>query len=76
MNKFLIALYKIFFVGLLVQFFAQTFVTFGLGIEIDYLWLWKEVVIGVIAILALVGVVWRGRRRQIIITPTIAWWTV
>lgn len=76
MNKFLITVYKIFFVGLLVQFFAQTFITFGLGVDLEYIWLWKEVVIAVIAIVALIGIVWRGRRRQIIITPTIAWRTI
>jgi len=37
--------FMIFFVGLLLQFVMQTFVTFELGIEIPWLWLRKEVLV-------------------------------
>lgn len=57
MERFLITIYKIFFIGLLVQFFAQTFVTFGLGFDIPYLWLWKEAVIGVLIVVGIGGIV-------------------
>ncbi len=73
MERFLITIYKIFFIGLLVQFFAQTFVTFGLGFDIPYLWLWKEAVIGVLIVVGIGGIVRHWRRRQIFITPTVGW---
>ena len=35
-------LIKIFLVWILLQFFLQTLITFGLGINIEIIWLWKE----------------------------------
>lgn len=60
-------LYKIFFIGLLLQFFIQTRVTFWLGIQYEwmtYVWLWKEWVIALLGVLALVGIIrtkWRKK---------------
>ena len=65
--KTLERLIKIFFIGLLVQFFLQTLVTYKLGLEWwvrTYIWLWKE-----IFILVFIIFVWAG-----IITRIKQWW--
>lgn len=44
---------QIFCVGLMVHFLLHTFVTFGLWIDAGAIWAWKEVWIGMMAVLAL-----------------------
>jgi len=46
--KRLVIVSKIFFIGLLLQFFLQTFVTFKLGFDWTFwkmIWMWKEIVL-------------------------------
>lgn len=78
-KKTIIIFYKIFFIGLIVQFFLQTFVTYKLGLQQDrmqYIRLWKEGIIALLAILTLWWIIWKNKRKQLIITPTIGRWTV
>ncbi|MCF7834869.1 O-antigen ligase family protein [Candidatus Gracilibacteria bacterium] len=45
-RKTLILLFKIFFIGLILQFFLQTFITFELGLDGGFwkvIWSWKEI---------------------------------
>jgi len=47
-RKIILIVFKVFFVGLILQFFLQTFVTFGLGwnnIFWKVVWAWKEILI-------------------------------
>lgn len=47
-QRIIFSLYKIFIVWLVLQFFLQTFVTHALELSVpwlDYIWLWKEVVV-------------------------------
>lgn len=55
MTKHIPLLYKIFFIGLLLQFFAFNIVTFARGIDggwTTYLWLWKEILIAVLILIS------------------------
>lgn len=57
MKKFVLLLIKIFAIWLLVQFFLHTFFTFKLWFEWSFwsiFWLWKEILIVIFAVIALV----------------------
>lgn len=67
LQHILLVLYKIFFIGLLVQFFAHTRVTFGLGIDpswMEYVWLWKEWVIVLLWLITLWAIIFKRRWKQ------------
>jgi hypothetical protein len=47
-KNILVIIAKIFFLGLILQFFLQTFVTFSLGFEgtiWSVIWMWKEIIV-------------------------------
>ena len=69
-------LYKIFFVGLLLQFFAFNIVTFSLGLDwelMQYVWLWKELLILWLILLTVSLILIRWEWRQIAATREIVW---
>ena len=73
-TKIITTLYKVFFVGLLLQFFLQTFVTHQLGLDAEwmkYVWLRKEWVIAILWILALGHIIRNRTWKQIIASPTL-----
>ena len=57
---------KIFFIGLLLQFFLQTFVTYKLGLDSTirkFIWMWKEIII--IGLLGFLGwYLWKYRNFE------------
>ncbi len=60
----LIVLYKIFFVGLLLQFFLFNVMTYGLDLWLpNRVWLWKEGIIGVLLIGSLIRTCFHKGRR-------------
>lgn len=70
-SRFLVLLYKLFFVGLALQFFLQTFVTFTLAFtppRMEYVRLRKEGIIGLLAIFVALDTVF-SRRRKSLVTP-------
>ncbi len=69
-------LYKIFFVGLLLQFFAFNIVTFSLGLDwelMQFVWLWKELLILWLILLTVSMILIRWEWRQIAATREILW---
>lgn len=66
-QNLIINLSKIFFVGLLLQFFAHTWVTHWLWISyewMNYVWLRKEWMIAVLWILVLIWIIWSKWRKK------------
>jgi len=67
LKQVLIVLYKIFFIGLLLQFFAHTLVTFAWWFDaprMEYVWLWKEWVIGLLWVITLCTILFKRRWKQ------------
>ena len=78
LKKIFISLYKVFFVGLLLQFLLQTFVMFKLGIDapwMKYVWLWKEGIIALLLLLSFIGIVREKKWKQIFSNTPIGRWT-
>lgn len=64
MQKILIFLYKLFFIGLLLQFFLHTRVTFSWWVNarwMEYVRLWKEWVIGLLGLLTVWAILYQRR---------------
>lgn len=76
MQKYLVWTYKIFFIWLLLQFFLQTFVTYGIWFEVESIWLWKEWVIAILLLVSLVGIVMRRNWKQIWQSKALLFWTL
>lgn len=79
LKKTVLLLYKIFFIGLMLQFIIQTFVSFKLWLNADwmkYIWLWKELIIGFLLLLSLIGIIWEKKRKQLFTNTTIGWRTL
>ena len=79
MKKFLIVLYKIFFIWLLIQFFLQTVATFQFGLDqpwMQYIWLWKEGILAVLILLSLILIIKERRWKQIFINKIVTWRTI
>ena len=69
MRRALIILYKVLFLWLLVQFFAQTLVTYGVGFNPDrlqYIWLRKEWLIALLGLIWAIWVVATWKRRVLL----------
>ncbi len=68
MTKYLSTLYKIFFIGLLLQFFAFNIVTFSRGIDGSWttmIWLWKEILITLLIFLTVFLILSKRKRKLI-----------
>lgn len=75
-SKYITLLYKIFFIGLLLQFFAFNIATFSLGLDaswMTYVRLWKELLILWLIGLTIFLILYRWLRRQIFATREILW---
>lgn len=73
-SKYITLLYKIFFIGLLLQFFAFNIATFSLGLDqswMTYVRLWKEFLIMWLIGLTVFLILAKGERRQIAATREI-----
>lgn len=67
-------LYKIFFIGLLLQFFAFNIATFSLGLDqswMQFVWLWKEILIVILIFTTIFLILIRWQWRQIFATREI-----
>lgn len=69
LSRTIIGIYKVFFVGLLLQFFLQTFVTFSLGIDyprMEYVRLRKEGIIALLLVFVAGDILFSRKWKQLI----------
>lgn len=79
MKSFIIILYKVFFIGLLLQFFLHTTVHFGIGVDVarvENIWLRKEAIIWLLTLIILRDILFKWWRKWLF-RPKLLWgWTL